>query len=226
MRNVDTFLDKKLYYNEAILWYREKYLSRFIEVVWLKIVTAFLSMLMILLGYSIFSSFPLTSTTPLVLEADHDFGEFPIIQKIDINKNESINTAVARILLNKYVETRESYNYTNLENQKLYLKNNSSHLVYNQFLNTIDLYNDNSPISKLKEEGKRKIVILSTDITIDKDTLAGFALISFRAKSFTKGQTSDIHIQTVRASFSLLDVYLSMYKSLPLEFMVSSYEII
>ena len=81
-------------------------------------------------------------------------------------------SSVANILVKNYILNRERYNYSDLKKQFIFIKNNSTRIVFRRFYNFMNIDNSSSPVLKYRKYTKRHANIISiTDIAKTKSII-------------------------------------------------------
>lgn len=216
--NLEMLIGSGRYFDEAWNWYGAKYLKLSVEKAWLWLLGV---MCIVIFGIHILAVqtfFPLTKSIPFVMYVDNTSDDLHVIKKLgNLNKSDPQIT-LAEYLVSHYVKLREEYDYNKIEEQKTFIKANSSRLVYDRYINDLDVnLNSNSPILKYKKEGKRTITILDVEIY---GASSNSAKVHFTAYDNLTNTSKEYNIML---RFTLSSVVSAALKLVPLEFRVVSY---
>lgn len=87
--------------------------------------------------------------------------------------------SVTRIFLETYVRIRERYNYEDLADQMLFVRNTSTRAIFNRYSSYLSLDNPESPVLRLQRYAKKEIVVNKIDIKNDDSAVVEFTATSF-----------------------------------------------
>lgn len=76
-------------------------------------------------------------------------------------KNDPL-ASITDIMTKNYVLNRERYSYDDLKKQFIFVKNNSTRIVFRRFYNFMNIDNPSSPVMKYQKHVKRSANIIST----------------------------------------------------------------
>ncbi|WP_341808685.1 VirB8/TrbF family protein [Wolbachia endosymbiont (group E) of Neria commutata] len=207
----------KSYFSKAVEWYCHRYLFCVAERSWIALIVSFLLVCLCLLLLNIYLLFPVKKDLNFVKYVNHAEDEFSVIYKLSFNKKEDEYAAVARYLVSKYVEIYESNKVVEPEYQGNFIKNNSTHKVYQSFQ---DRMNNESGSSKMSIVNVN-VVKLFIDRTIkDLVTFAGNATVVF-----TTEQNKKVKDQIVEISFTLPNIQAALSGIISFKFIVNGYKL-
>jgi type IV secretion system protein VirB8 len=128
----------------------------------------------------------------------------PVIKPLEsVIKEATPYKAFAKYFASKYVLTRESYNYNNIDNQTIKIKNISTNHVAQEFKDLLDLNNPNSPLLRYQKNATRSITIKDIEFLHDDNNV----IVTFEAKvDDPKSETPEITYWLANISFSMSDV--------------------
>ncbi|MBQ4874690.1 MAG: hypothetical protein HRK26_01060 [Rickettsiaceae bacterium H1] len=217
-KKLQTLLNDSRYFTEAWDWYADKYLKPSIEKMWLIVLAIISAIIFAIHVFAVNTFFPLSKSVPFVMYVDGNSDDLHVIKKLTDSKNVDPQVALAKYLVTNYVKTHEKYDYNNIEQQKSYIKANSSRLVYDAFLNQLDItQNPDSPLLKYKKEGKLNVDVLNVEIYGTGSSNAKVQFITYDNITHTKKQHS------IMLRFTLSNIVSSVLKLVLLEFRVVSY---
>lgn len=157
------------YFNDARDWYIFRYVLPICE----RSVLFFLALLSGITSYSLFlileNSLPMKEMVPITIVAKDTSLYFPVIKKLrDAEDLRSVDEAVVKYLLIKYLKEREEYDFRSanieeLNNKFSAIKNNSSADEYKSFQNFMSKDNAISPIYNFGKNITRTITIDSVN---------------------------------------------------------------
>jgi type IV secretion system protein VirB8 len=129
----------------------------------------------------------------------------PVIKPLEsVIKETTPYRAFAKYFASKYVLTRESYDYNNIDNQTIKVKNISTNHVTQGFRDLLDLNNPNSPLLRYQKNATRSITIKGIEFLDNDDNNV---IVTFEAKvDDPKKDTPEITYWLANISFSMSDV--------------------
>jgi type IV secretion system protein VirB8 len=186
--NTDT--DQLLeHFQEAKIWYQEKYLQPLLHRSVLVCVTTILIVILIIMSAQIYKLLP----AHIVIDYGIVFDDSNIDRKITITPakgvEDNIELSIAKILLENYVIEREKYHYSSLKNQIDFVKINSSNKVFTQYYNFISINNGLSPVLHFQDKITRSIEIIYTNFTSDYSAQVQFRSVAKDANQKIVEQT-------------------------------------
>ncbi len=209
----------KSYFNKAIEWYCYRYLFCVAEMSWMALIVSCLLVCLCLLLLNIYLLFPIKKDLNFVKYVSHTEDEFSVIRKLSFKKDEDEYTSAARYLMSKYVEMHESNKVVEPGYQKNFIKNNSTHKIYQGFQEKMNDEVGDLPSSKRKISNIN-VVKLSIDRSIkDLVTFVGNATVIS-----TTEQNKEMKDQTIEISFTLSNIKATLAGIIPFKFIVNGYE--
>ena len=94
-------------------------------------------------------------------------------------------SSIAEIMIKSYVNQREKYDYNNLKKQFLYIKNNSTRMVFRRFYNYMNINNPSSPVLLYQKDIKRYCSLISSKFLTNTKSEINF-------QSIAKNSTGDV----------------------------------
>ena len=177
--SVHSLMREKKYFDVGFHWYFDRYLSFF----WQKRLFYFLFFIAILtLGTLIEMNMGILLDSKIVypvLTHIDNYDEVAFIKKLQSKKTDDPNVLIANYLVEKYVTIRESYNYENLNEQKLFIDKNSTSFLSLSFNNYIDISNIKSPLLLYGKKDKLNVSIKNIDLKIDDSNIPKEAIVNF-----------------------------------------------
>ncbi len=170
-----------LYYKEMLKFYNHGYIKPFIERSFLYVISSVLLVLTFVLLYRIYDIFTLEREVRYVVNLKNQRTKKTSIVKANYYSNNA-ESSVAKILVEKYLQKREEYDYSKIENQLKYILGSSSKLEFRKYYNYINIDNPDSPILKYKKDIKRSIIIKNVAIDDQNDRFT----IVFESKALNK----------------------------------------
>jgi len=170
-----------LYYKEMLKFYNDGYIKPFIERSFLYVASCVLLVLTFVLLYRIYDIFPLEREVRYVVNLKNQHSKKTSIVKADYYSNNA-ESSIAKILVEKYLQKREEYDYSKIENQLKYILGSSSKLEFRKYYNYINIDNPDSPILKYKKDIKRSIIIKNVAIDDQNDKFT----IVFESRALNK----------------------------------------
>jgi type IV secretory pathway component VirB8 len=172
------------YFRDALEWYTSKYIFPFTLRASILVLSAILLIGLLISVDAAKTSF-VSMKLPFPIYAKDQVNYFSIIKPLAY-KNDSLDMAISRYFIRKYVELRESYNFVDFSegNEELTfnkVKALSSHQVYDGYKSYIDPdANSDSPIIKYKNQIERVITIKDVKINSPHGAPEG-ATVAFTA---------------------------------------------
>ncbi len=177
--SVNDLIAQKKYFDVGFHWYFDKYLSFF----WQKrlyfyffivsLVTFFIIVKMntdVLVDHRVIA--------PVVTYTDN-YDEIAFIRKLQIAGIDDPNILVANYLIEKYIIAMESYDFKNIDEQKMFIKSNSSSFLYMNFDDYMSIDDSSSPILLYGMRDKINVAIKSIDIKSDESGVPNMANVKF-----------------------------------------------
>ncbi len=160
-QSLKTYIDSGEYFIDARNWYQHKYMYPFSHRSFLFILTVIILSLFFGVVTNIKNLFPIV--TSVRYSTTTNSGDNKSAQIIRANQvaNDPV-ASIAEIMLQNYVNQRETYDYNNLKKQFIYIKNNSTRVVFRRFYNYMNINNSSSPVLLYQKDIKRTSSIISS----------------------------------------------------------------
>jgi type IV secretory pathway component VirB8 len=176
---VHDLIRQKKYFDVGFHWYFDRYLSFF----WQKRLFYFLFFITFFtFGYLFYMNKEILIDSkiisPILIYKDN-YDEFGLIKKLKSPETENQNLLISKYLVEKYVSIRESYDFDNLNEQKLFIRNNSTAFLFLNFENDISISNINSPLLLYGKRDKISVLIKNVDLKIDDGNVPTKAKVEF-----------------------------------------------
>lgn len=217
--NLVQYIKSNEYFKDARLWYRHKYMTpmtqRSMAIVVL-IVTCFILVGLILITFTLF---PLSQQVKYAIKSSDVNLKNARIIPADAVTNDA-RLSIAYILLNNYVKKQEEFSYDNLKNQFLYIKNNSTRLVFRRFYNLMSIDNPTSPVMRFKQNIKRTIKILSSNLASDSKFI-----VKFETFASNNSQTLENMVFEATIAFEIDKINLNSSPDSRFNFIVTDYKL-
>jgi len=176
-KSLKTYVESGEYFIDTQNWYKYKYLHPFSHRSFLFILTVTILVLFTSIIINIYNLFPII--TPVRYSILTESGENKSAQIINADQIENNPIAsIADIMLRKYVIQRETYDYNDLKKQFIYIKNNSTRIVFRRFYNYMNINNASSPVLLYQKDIKRTVSIISSSFLSDTKTEIKFHSIA------------------------------------------------
>lgn len=171
------YIDTGEYFKDSREWYKHIYIRPFTQRSFIFILTITICTLFLGVIINIYSLFPAVVKVQYSISAESSANK--TAQIIEANRFENDPQAsIADILIRSYVKHREAYSYANLRKQFIFLKNNSTRIVFRRFYNFMNIDNPSSPVLKYQKEIKRRPEIISADYPSDSKAIIKFRTIA------------------------------------------------
>ncbi|MDF2966008.1 MAG: virB8 [Rickettsiaceae bacterium] len=176
-KSVTEYIKSGEYFRDAREWYHKKYVFPTFEWSALAVVVAFILLIVSGLIFNIYYLFPLKLQRQYISYVKSDgTDKIPMIIKANSQPNEL--QSILALLIKNYVLQREKYNYEEIKQQLLFVKNNSTRLLFKEFYESLSLSNANSLILKFKKDARRNAKPISVRF-LNNNTV----LVTFEAKA-------------------------------------------
>lgn len=213
---------QKKYFDVGFHWYFDRYLSFF----WQKRLYFFLFFVALITLLTLLQKnkdilIDSTIKAPTIAYIDN-YDEVAFIRKLESSVTEDPNFLIANYLVEKYVISRESYDFSGLEEQKKFIKNNSTSFLYLNFEDYLSISNIGSPLLLYGERERLNVLIKNIVLQADETGVPTKAKVVF---DVYRGQEL-ISTKTANIEFYLSDaVVLKKQKSSNFVFTIFRYKV-
>ena len=213
------YINNGEYFADAKAWYKQKYIYPFSQRSFVVILTVIIFIVFIGLLINIYSLLPAVTQIKYSINADSSANKSAQITRANHIKADPL-ASIVDILIRNYVIKRESYDYDQLKKQFIFVKNNSTRIIFRSFNNYMNIDNPSSPVMRYQKNVKRKIDILSTK-QIDK----GKILVEFHSQAVSGAREilEDMIWQTI-IEFEVDDIHLNLPSGARFNFTVIDYK--
>jgi type IV secretion system protein VirB8 len=160
-KSVKTYVESGEYFTDARSWYKYKYIHPFSHRSFLFILSAIILALFFGIVANINALFPIVTSVRYSTMTDSTENKSAQIIRADQVNNDPLSS-IAEIMIKSYVSQREAYDYTNLKKQFIYIKNNSTRMVFRRFYNYMNINNPSSPVLLYQKDTKRIYSLISS----------------------------------------------------------------
>jgi type IV secretion system protein VirB8 len=179
-KSLQEYIKSGEYFTDAKEWYKYKYIHPFSQRSFILILSVVICALFIGVIININSLFPSVIQVKYSITADTSANKSAQITRANQIENNPL-ASIIDVLIRNYVLKRESYNYDNLKKQFVYIKNNSTRIVFRRFYNYMNIDNPSSPIMRYQKSAKRKVNIISAQYPSPTKALIEFNSIAENA---------------------------------------------
>lgn len=172
-KSLKEYIETGEYFADARYWYKHKYIYPFSQRSFVFILSAIICVSFLGLVININSLFPSVIQVKYSISATTSANKTAQIIRADQIKNDP-QSSVTDILVKNYVSSREEYNYSDLKKQFIFVKNNSTRIVFRRFYNVMNLENPSSPVLKYQKDKTRSIKIISTSYPTQTKAIVNF----------------------------------------------------
>ncbi len=144
------YIESGKYYKDSREWYKYKYIHPFSERSCLILFVFIICVLLIGVIININNQFPSVVPVQYSINADSSDNKTAKIIKANQIDNDPL-ASILDIMIKNYVIKRESYNYYDLRKQFIFVKNNSTRIVFRRFYNFMNIDNPSSPVMKYQK---------------------------------------------------------------------------
>lgn len=160
-KSLKEYIETGEYFTDARHWYKYKYIHPFSQRSFIFILSVIICVLFVGVVININSLFPSVIQVKYSISATTSANKTAQIIRANQIKNDP-QSSVTDILIKNYVLSREKYSYSDLKKQFIFVKNNSTHIVFRRFYNFMNIDNPSSPVLKYQKNTKRTAKIIST----------------------------------------------------------------
>ncbi|WP_338364487.1 VirB8/TrbF family protein [Candidatus Xenohaliotis californiensis] len=215
-------LKKNTYFSNALKWYEVKYLSCFVEKVFVVIILVISVLLLTTLAIYIKFYYKSKIPLPIIRNIEHTTdGSLNIKQLLKNNHDDTPQIATAKYMIQQYVLFREAYGMYSKKEQLNYIKDNSSYQIYRDFLAHIN--NIEHQKSKKKTSKKAYFYPIIDNISIIQNEKQTKASVDCTIYVIMANKIIEKKMTKISLDFSLSDISLVNKKIIPLSFLVNSY---
>ena len=162
---------------DARKWYNDKYIYPFSQRSFVLLLAIVVCALFLGLIINIRNLFPTTIQVKYSITADTSSNKSAQIIRANGIDNDPI-LSITDIMIKNYVNHRENYSYDNLKKQFVYIKNNSTRIVFRRFYNFMNIDNPSSPVMKYQKKANRNIKVISATYPSKTKAVIRFNAIS------------------------------------------------
>ena len=148
------------YYIDARNWYKYKYIYPFSQRSFILLLACIVCVLFLGVLININGLFPSVVQVKYSIRADSYSSKTAQIIKANQINNDPL-ASVVDIIIKNYVTKRENYNYDDLKKQFIFVKNNSTRIVFRRFYNFMNIDNPSSPVMLYQKSRQRVATIIS-----------------------------------------------------------------
>lgn len=159
--SIKELIESGKYYADAKSWYRYKYIQPISQRSYVLLFSSVAIVVFLGIVVNIRGLLPLTVQIKYLINAEASANKTAQILRANQIKGASA-TSVADILVKNYILKRESYKYEDLKSQFIFVKNNSTRIVFRKFYNFMNIDNPASPVMTYQKSIKRTPKIIST----------------------------------------------------------------
>lgn len=160
-KSLKEYIETGEYYADAKHWYKYKYIHPFSQRSFIFILSVIICALFVGVVININSLFPSVIQVKYSISATTSANKTAQIIRANQIKNDP-QSSVTDILIKNYVLSRERYSYSDLKKQFIFVKNNSTRIVFRRFYNFMNIDNPSSPVLKYQKDSKRSAKVIST----------------------------------------------------------------
>lgn len=131
-----------------------------------RLLSLFLGVSVIAVAVAIAGLTPLKTVEPFVLRVDNTTGFVDKVEPYNVNRN-TVNEAVIRYFLARYIENREGYEWFTVQNMYDYVESTSGKSVFDAYKNY--MMSEYSPVKKLAKSLKMQVKVNGITF-LDNDT--------------------------------------------------------
>lgn len=175
--SIQEYIKSGNYYTDARAWYRSKYIHPFSHRSFIFMFSVIIFILFLGIVMNIHSLLPLVVQIKYFVNANASSNKVAQILPANGIENDPA-TSIADIMIKNYVLKREGYNYDNLKKQFVFVKNNSTRIVFRKFYNFMNIDNPSSPVMLYQKSINR-----TPSIILTKYPSPNVAIVTFNSKA-------------------------------------------
>lgn len=215
------------YFEDAIDWYFQKYVSPIAERALVFIGAGFSLLMISLVGMNIRTLISVPERIPFVVYTPDSLNNFSLIQPL-ATKDISPQQAVAQYLISDYVRSREEFIPSKMDTKHYpalvkKIKSSSSKSVLNEFKGYMSNVNPYSPFVRYHDGVVRTITVKKLEF-LTSDLTAGKATVQFEAIETGKEQQENRSTWEAMIHYRLPDIENIARTQAPLRFLVKYYK--
>jgi type IV secretion system protein VirB8 len=220
INSIQEYIQSGEYFIDARKWYNFKYIHPVAQRSQILVICSIFFIGFLTLPYSVYSIFPLTKQVRYSIKSDDVFRTSANIIPANYIQNAPLQS-IADIMVRNYVTQRESYSYDALKKQFTFLQNNSTRVIFRQFVNFMNIDNPSSPVMRYQKTIKRSVSISS--VTYSDDGGCTVTFIS-TAKS-DRGDIVENMIWQALLNFEIDGINLNLPQDSRFNFTVTNYRL-
>lgn len=167
------YINSGQYFEDARVWYRHKYIYPFTQRSFIMILSMIICVLFIGVVINIRNMFPVVIQVKYSIKANSFENKSAKIIRANQVENDPL-ASITDILVRNYLEQREAYTYNNLKEQFVFIKNNSTRIVFRRFYNYMSIDNPASPVMRYQKSINRTVRILNAKFPGRNKAIARF----------------------------------------------------
>lgn len=207
------------YFKQAKNWYNEIYLLPIVYRSWVFVIFSILFFFSLVLVLNLYMLFPINQQLRYAITVENTSDYTADITAADFYGNDTYKS-IAHVFLTSYVKIREGYDYDDLSDRLMFVKNTSTKVIFNQYNDLLSLDNPNSPLLKLQKYAKRSIFVKDIKFISDSEVV-----VRFNAKSNEdNGKILDDSVWEANISFLMDQIDLKVAENASFNFTVSDYK--
>lgn len=148
------------YFKDARNWYKYKYIYPFSQRSFMFILSAVICVVFFGVVVNIYGLFPVVIQVKYSINADSSANKSAQIIKANQVENKPL-ASITDIIVRNYVTSREAYDYDRLKKQFVFVKNNSTRIVFRRFYNFMNIDNPSSPMMRYQKTVSKVAKVIS-----------------------------------------------------------------
>lgn len=176
-KSLQDYIKSGEYFADAKKWYRFKYIKPFSQRSFIFILSAIICALFTGVVINIQALFPSVIQVKYFINADTSSNKTAQIIRANQIANDPL-ASVKDILIRNYVLSRESYDYDKLKKQFVFVKNNSTRIVFRRFYNFMNIDNPSSPVMQYQKSVTKNSRISSATYPSSTKAIVNFNSIA------------------------------------------------
>ncbi len=165
-RSISRHVKEGKYYEDARLWYINRFVLPMSERTYLLIVMSFYIFALVVSGYYYSNTKPAEPEVTYMLSTNDISTTYAVINSIG-DAREQPQIGITKYIVANYVITRESYSYNpdNIKNQLAFIQNTTVGTEFLKYKFMTSENNPNSPIMVYQDKYRRSIAIKKVDLS-------------------------------------------------------------
>lgn len=226
-RSISQHVKTGKYFEDARLWYANKFISPMSERTYLLMIICFYIFTIFISGYYYYNTNPAEAEISYMINSDDISNSYAVVSPVD-NFKDAPQIGITKYILSNYVTHREAYSYDaeKIKEQLFFIQNTTVGTEYLKYKNMTSIDNPYSPIMIYQDDHSRTVIIQKVNI-LQSNSDNQQAMVYFQAhlKNIASNQViSEDFVATINFKIDNIEV-LMKNDAKTLGFLVTGYNI-